>query len=90
MANDLLLFAQHGWADNNQAMLALASQLAAEQTQAQVHIVAPCLNYAMTWLRIAPLIDEVEALAIANLARYPGLPVRIVGHSMGGLIWAAF
>ncbi len=83
MAEAYLLFAQHGWADTNESMMALAEQLAGEDTQ----IVAPCLNYAMTWLRITPLIDEVEALATATLARQPSLPMRIVGHSMGGLIW---
>ncbi|WP_035990949.1 serine aminopeptidase domain-containing protein [Leptolyngbya sp. KIOST-1] len=83
MAQPYILFAQHGWADSNQAMQALAQALAAEEAQ----IVAPCLNYAMTWLRIAPLIDAVDAVATATLAEQPRLPVRIVGHSMGGLIW---
>ena len=83
MSKPYLLFAQHGWADTNQAMLTLAEALAAGEGQ----IVAPCLNYAMTWLRIAPLIDEVDALATATLVRQPDLPVRVVGHSMGGLIW---
>ncbi|HSM80242.1 MAG TPA: alpha/beta hydrolase [Nodosilinea sp.] len=83
MPPDYLLFVQHGWADTNQAMMTLATQLAGENGQ----VVAPCLNYAMTWLRMAPLIDEVDALATATLARQPSPPVRIVGHSMGGLIW---
>lgn len=83
MPNDYILFAQHGWADNNQAMMTLAAQLAPGNAQ----IVAPCLNYAMTWLRMAPLVDEVDALATATLAQQPSLPLRIVGHSMGGLIW---
>lgn len=83
MPEDYLLFAQHGWADTNQSMMALAGQLVGDQGQ----IVAPCLNYAMTWLRMTPLIDEVDALATATLARQPSLGVRIVGHSMGGLIW---
>lgn len=83
MPEDYILFAQHGWADTNQSMMALAGQLVGDQGQ----IVAPCLNYAMTWLRMTPLIDEVDALATATLARQPGLPIRIVGHSMGGLIW---
>ncbi|MBD1918794.1 MULTISPECIES: alpha/beta hydrolase [Cyanophyceae] len=83
MPGDYILFAQHGWADTNQSMMSLAEQLAGDRAQ----IVAPCLNYAMTWLRISPLVDEVDALATATLARQPNLPVRIVGHSMGGLIW---
>lgn len=83
MSETYILFAQHGWADTNQSMMTLAQQLAGKNAQ----IVAPCLNYAMTWLRMAPLIDQVDALATATLARQPNLPLRIVGHSMGGLIW---
>ncbi|MEY3299894.1 MAG: hypothetical protein RLZZ597_3154 [Cyanobacteriota bacterium] len=83
MSPDYLLFAQHGWADNNQHMVALAQQLATEQT----HIIAPSLNYAMTWLRMAPLIDDVERIATEAVKTYPDAPLRIIGHSMGGLIW---
>jgi hypothetical protein len=83
MQPDFILFAQHGWADTNQYMAALAQDLATEATK----IVAPSLNYAMTWLRMAPLIDDVEQIAIAVLDRYPATPLRIIGHSMGGLIW---
>lgn len=80
---DFILFAQHGWADDNRALLGLARALATEQT----HVVAPSLSYAQTWLRIAPLIDAVEAIAAEAVARYPAAPIRIIGHSMGGLIW---
>ena len=83
MSPDYLLFAQHGWADNNQHMVALAQQLATEQTP----IIAPSLNYAMTWLRMAPLIDDVERIATEAVNTYPDAPLRIIGHSMGGLIW---
>lgn len=64
-------------------MLLLAAALATEGVQT----VVPCLNYAMTWLRMAPLVDEIDAVATATLAQSPQLPLRIVGHSMGGLIW---
>lgn len=74
---------QHGWADDNRAMLKLASQLATDAAL----IVAPNLGYIQTWLRIAPLIQLVETIASEQLAGYPETPVRIVGHSMGGLIW---
>jgi len=80
---DHLLFVQHGWADTNRDMLQLAQALATPTTQA----VVPCLNYVMTWLRIAPLINRVDALATAARQRHPHCPLRIVGHSMGGLIW---
>ncbi|MGF1570200.1 MAG: alpha/beta fold hydrolase [Nodosilinea sp.] len=83
MSPDFILFAQHGWADNNQMMLALAHALATETTE----IVAPSLNYAMTWLRMAPLVDDVERLATVVIDQHPETPLRIIGHSMGGLIW---
>jgi pimeloyl-ACP methyl ester carboxylesterase len=78
-----ILFAQHGWADNNQMMLALAADLAPPA----VRVIAPSLNYGMTWLRIAPLIADVEQLAVAVIEQQAHLPLRIIGHSMGGLIW---
>ncbi|HIK46900.1 MAG TPA: alpha/beta hydrolase [Leptolyngbyaceae cyanobacterium M65_K2018_010] len=83
MHPDFILFAQHGWADNNRQMVALAEDLATEDTE----IVTPCLNYAMTWLRMAPLVDEVEGLALPVVEHWPQVPLRIIGHSMGGLIW---
>jgi hypothetical protein len=84
-----ILFAQHGWADDNRAMMSLAKDLATHDAPNpdDVKIVAPCLNYAMTWLRMEPLIAEVEKQAIAVLEEFPDSPWRIIGHSMGGLIW---
>jgi hypothetical protein len=83
MSPDYLLFAQHGWADNNQHMIALAQQLATDRTR----IIAPSLNYAMTWLRMAPLVEAVDRIATEAVQTDPGTPLRIIGHSMGGLIW---
>lgn len=80
---DFILFLQHGWADDNREMLKLGQQLATPR----VKVVAPCLNYVQTWLRIDPLIDAVGAIAHETATEYPGVPFRIVGHSMGGLIW---
>ena len=78
-----ILFAQHGWADDNRAISGLAADLATLDTL----VIAPSLGYAKTWLRIEPLIRAVEAIATAALSDYPAASVRIVGHSMGGLIW---
>jgi len=78
-----ILFAQHGWADDNRAMVSMAKDLAADEAQ----IVAPSLNYAMTWLRIEPLVTAVEQQAMVALEEFPDRPWRIIGHSMGGLIW---
>lgn len=79
----MLLFAQHGWADTAVTMAALTRTLAEPDWLA----VATDLGYINTWLRIDPLIDRVEAGASRLLERYPDAPIRIVGHSMGGLIW---
>lgn len=78
-----LLFVQHGWADTNGAMARLAQRVAPPNTQ----IIAPNLGWWRTWLRLAPLVRDVENLAQAKISEYPHPPIRIVGHSMGGLIW---
>lgn len=78
-----LLFSQHGWADTNRAMLKLGRAVASADTE----VVAPNLGYLRTWLGIEPLIAAVEASAAAALERHPAARLRIIGHSMGGLIW---
>jgi Serine aminopeptidase, S33 len=80
---DFILYAQHGWADNNRAILDLAQRLATPKTLA----IAPSLGYYRTWLRIQPLIEAVEKFTTVTTAKYPNIPMRIIGHSMGGLIW---
>jgi hypothetical protein len=80
---DFILFAQHGWADNSKAIAALSRTVATPKTL----IVAPDLGFVDTWLRINPLIQKVEKIAIATITQYPTTPIRIIGHSMGGLIW---
>ncbi|WP_204104881.1 MULTISPECIES: alpha/beta hydrolase [Spirulina sp. CCY15215] len=77
-----ILFAQHGWADTNQPIQSLAQSLAPSEG-----IIAPNLGWFKTWWRIEPLIQKVEDIAIATLQKYPNTPWRIIGHSMGGLIW---
>lgn len=81
---EFMLFVQHGWADDNRAMTELAHQLVQDPS---IPIIAPSLGYLQTWLRIEPLIQTVEAIATQELSLYPHVPLRIVGHSMGGLIW---
>ncbi|MGB0561476.1 MAG: alpha/beta fold hydrolase [Spirulinaceae cyanobacterium] len=77
-----ILFAQHGWADTHRPIRALAQQLAPD-----VLTVTPDLGWLRTWWRIEPLIQQVEAIATKTHQLYPETPWRIVGHSMGGLIW---
>lgn len=80
---DYILCVQHGWADTKGAIAHLARLLATERTL----IVNPNLGWWRTWLRITPLIETVEAQVANLLFEYPQTPLRIVGHSMGGLIW---
>jgi Serine aminopeptidase, S33 len=80
---DFILFAQHGWADTNQKISGLASNLATPDTL----VISPDLGWLKTWLRIEPLIAKVEQIASAAIAQHPHAPMRIIGHSLGGLIW---
>ncbi|MGC1217413.1 MAG: alpha/beta hydrolase [Phormidesmis sp.] len=78
-----ILYAQHGWADINSGIGQLASKIACPQAK----VIVPNLGFVNTWIRIAPLVDRVEAIAHKTQAEHPETPIRIVGHSMGGLIW---
>ena len=78
-----ILYAQHGWADINSGIGELARTVACPQAK----VIVPNLGFVNTWIRIEPLIDRVEAIAHQTQIEYPDTPIRIVGHSMGGLIW---
>ncbi|MBE9065370.1 alpha/beta hydrolase [Leptolyngbya cf. ectocarpi LEGE 11479] len=78
-----ILFVQHGWHDTNRRVHRLGHSLADAQTE----VIAPNLGLIKTWWRMEPLVAEVERVAIAAQQRHPDRPWRIVGHSMGGLIW---
>ncbi|KPQ36644.1 MAG: Uncharacterized protein with an alpha/beta hydrolase fold [Phormidesmis priestleyi Ana] len=80
---DYILYAQHGWADVDRGIGQLAKQVASPNAR----VVVPNLGFLNTWIRIAPLIDRVEAIAQQTQAQHAPTPIRIVGHSMGGLIW---
>ena len=80
---ETLLFAQHGWADTNQAMQRFGETVAEPGSL----VIAPNLGYIRSWLRIEPLIEITERAATRALAEHPEARVRVVGHSMGGLIW---
>lgn len=79
----VVLFAQHGWADTHRSIARLAHSLVGPEAL----VIAPDLGYLNTWLRIEPLIQQVEQVASQTIAQYPDTPIRIIGHSMGGLIW---
>jgi pimeloyl-ACP methyl ester carboxylesterase len=80
---DYILFAQHGWADTEAAIAAMAQTLATPQTL----VITPNLGWWKTWWRIKPLIKQVEGIATETIAQYPQTPIRIIGYSLGGLIW---
>lgn len=80
---DYILYAQHGWADIDRGIGNLARQVASPEAK----VVVPNLGFVNTWIRIAPLVDKVNAIAQQTQREYANTPIRIVGHSMGGLIW---
>jgi hypothetical protein len=80
---DYILCVQHGWADTERAIARLAQSLATDRTL----IVNPNLGWWRTWFRISPLIKTLENQVNQLIAQYPHTPFRVVGHSMGGLIW---
>jgi pimeloyl-ACP methyl ester carboxylesterase len=80
---ETLLFAQHGWADDNRAMRRLGTSLARSGTR----VVAPNLGYVRTWLRMEPLIETAERAVQVALDEHPSARIRVIGHSMGGLFW---
>ena len=82
-STDFVLFAQHGWADTHQAIASLSHALVPDT----IPVIAPNLGWFCTWVRIEPLIQHVEQTAMEALQHYPDHPWRIIGHSMGGLIW---
>jgi hypothetical protein len=80
---DYLLFAQHGWANNNYEISQIAQSLASENTV----IIAPSLGWLNTWISMKLLINKLEKIALNYITQYPYIPIRIIAHSMGGLIW---
>ncbi|MEQ9550030.1 MAG: alpha/beta hydrolase [Coleofasciculus sp. G3-WIS-01] len=80
---DYILFAQHGWADTEVAIAAMAQTLATPQTL----VITPNLGWLKTWWRIKPLIKQVDEIATETIAKYPDTPIRIIGYSLGGLVW---
>ncbi len=79
----LLLFSQHGMADNNKAMGILANKVAPPQS----YVIAPTLGFIETYFEIEPLIRKVEQAAGQALQQNPDTPARIIATSLGGVIW---
>ena len=80
---EYLLFAQHGWADTGNNIGRLIRSAANQNTK----IIVPSLGLIKTFIRLDPLVRQLEQIAEGEIAAHPQLPIKIVGHSMGGLMW---
>ena len=80
---EFLLFVQHGWADTGNTIGRLARAVASPETIVTV----PSLGLIKTFISIEPLVKEVERIATEIIEKYPDTPLKIIGHSMGGLMW---
>ena len=78
-----LLFAQHGWADTGNNIGRLARAAAEPQTK----VIVPSLGLVKTFVRIRPLVAKLEQIVKTEIALYPDARIKILGHSMGGLMW---
>jgi pimeloyl-ACP methyl ester carboxylesterase len=87
-APEYLLFAQHGWADtgNNIGRLVKAA-VNAQTANTQTKVVVPSLGLVKTFIRLEPLVNRLEQIATEVIATHPHSSIKIVGHSMGGLMW---
>jgi pimeloyl-ACP methyl ester carboxylesterase len=85
---EYLLFAQHGWADtgNNIGRLVKAA-VNAQTVTTQTKVIVPSLGLINTLIRLEPLVKRLEQIAAEAIAAHPQSPIKIVGHSMGGLMW---
>jgi pimeloyl-ACP methyl ester carboxylesterase len=78
-----IYFAQHGWADTTHTMRSFGRALAGPDDL----VVATPLGHTRIWMSMAGLMERVEAEATEAIAAVPDAPIRIIGHSIGGLIW---
>ena len=79
---EFILFAQHGWADTNRNI----HQLMQTAANPGDMIITPSLGLLNTFIRIEPLVKQLEKIATEAIDNYL-VPIKIVGHSMGGLLW---
>lgn len=80
---EYLLFAQHGWADTGDNI----GRLATAAVDSRTKVIAPSLGYIKTFIRIELLVKQIEEIATAAIKNDPDVPIKIIGHSMGGLMW---
>ena len=80
---EYLLFAQHGWADTGNNI----GKLLKSAVDSQTKVIVPSLGLFKTFIRLEPLVKRLETIAAEEISQHPNLPIKIVGHSMGGLMW---
>jgi pimeloyl-ACP methyl ester carboxylesterase len=90
---EYLLFAQHGWADTGNNIGRLVKAAVNAQTvnthtnNTHTKVIVPSLGWINTLIRLEPLVKRLEQIAVEAIATHPQSPIKIVGHSMGGLMW---
>lgn len=84
MRPNYLVFSQHGMVDTHHAMKSLATR---NSSNLNSRIIAPNLGFLDTLFNIEPLITKVERIAMREIRKYPDVPIRIIGCSLGGVIW---
>jgi pimeloyl-ACP methyl ester carboxylesterase len=80
---EYILFAQHGWADTGNNIGRLVKAAVAPETK----VIVPSLGLIKTFIRLKPLVKRLEQIATETINLHPNTPIKIVGHSMGGLMW---
>jgi pimeloyl-ACP methyl ester carboxylesterase len=90
---EYLLFAQHGWADTGNNIGRLVKAAVNAQTvnthtnNTHTKVIVPSLGWINTLIRLEPLVKRLEQIAVEAIATHPQSLIKIVGHSMGGLMW---
>lgn len=83
---DFILLTQQGWTDTNQGIIRLATALGTPKTQ----IIAPNFGWLKTWIKIVDIQEMIEQQAREVLGNYPNTPWRVIGYSLGGLMWLEY
>ena len=83
MIPSYLVFSQHGMANTHRGMEALAKR----NSDHTDRIIAADLGCVRTLLSLEPLITRMELIAAQEIHNYPDVPIRIIGFSLGGVIW---
>ena len=83
MIPSYLVFSQHGMANTHRGM----EELAKRNSDHTARIIAADLGFVKTLFSIEPLIAKMETIAAQEIHNYPDVPIRIIGFSLGGVIW---